>query len=160
MAVPLTLSLSFSSLAYLFVLPYGVLAQTPPGAPECNITSPPFPTVNSKGQDICFIAHTVWGMCTGNWTWAPVITDVDLIYTPPSDGCQCSIVIYNLVSGCAFCQSGLGVWFPWIEWSFGCTASEIAAESAVPLNATVPFPNWAYIDPRVRDQFSVVSFYN
>ncbi|KDQ49941.1 hypothetical protein JAAARDRAFT_610667 [Jaapia argillacea MUCL 33604] len=138
MAVPLTLSLSFSILTYLFVLSYGALAQLV--IPDCVIPSAQLPLVNSRGQDLCFIAHTAWGMCTGNWAWGSNLT-TGYVYTPPSDGCQCTVVLYNLVSSCAWCQGGS--WTTWPGWSVNCTASQFT--QIIPLNATVPYPNWAYV---------------
>ncbi|KDQ55309.1 hypothetical protein JAAARDRAFT_208664 [Jaapia argillacea MUCL 33604] len=146
MAVLLPFSLSLSILGYLFALPYEVLAQTPPGSSICTLNSPELPTVNSKGQDLCFIAHTALGMCTGDWLWLGAFKPSTYYYTPPSGGCQCSIVIYNLVSSCGWCQGA--VWELWSEWAVNCTTSQIT--KGIPLNATVPYPAWAYIDPTLE----------
>ncbi|KDQ49947.1 hypothetical protein JAAARDRAFT_42436 [Jaapia argillacea MUCL 33604] len=143
MAVLLTFSLSFSILAYLFGLLYGASAQTPSGAPKCNITTTiNLPRSNSQGQDLCSIAHTAWGMCTGNWAWGSVLM-TGSYYNPPSDGCQCTPVLYNLVSSCGWCQGGN--WSTWTSWTASCAASQFG--QAIPLNATVPYPNWAFSVP-------------
>ncbi|KDQ49946.1 hypothetical protein JAAARDRAFT_42434 [Jaapia argillacea MUCL 33604] len=139
----LSLSLLFSIMACPFGLPHGALAQIPPGAPKCNITTAiNLPLVNSQGQDLCSIAHTAWGMCTGSWDWGTVLP-MGFVYMRPSDGCQCAIVLYNLVSSCAWCQGGS--WATWPDWSSSCAASQFS--QIIPLNITVPYPNWAYTVP-------------
>jgi len=79
-------------------------------------------------------------------------------YTGPfadeANPCQCSTVVYSLVSACATCQNRTIE--GWVAWSGNCTSVYISQfpEQIPPATA---FPGWAYLDVVTSDTFSKVA---
>ncbi|KAF9469204.1 hypothetical protein BDZ94DRAFT_1243944 [Collybia nuda] len=100
---------------------------------------------NSYGQSPCMVAAYLQQQCTGAPVNIPALRQNTLYAVPTSNAtngsCECSSVVYSLMSACASCQ--LGNYVSWSAWSKNCTTVYMNVfPKVVPVETDVP--GWAY----------------
>jgi len=80
-------------------------------------------------------------------------------YTPPgtvgvANMCRCNTVVYNLISACSACQSGVvGTWPTWIQYCAATIINVGKYPNAVPQGTEIPV--FAFYDPTITGLFDV-----
>ncbi|KAI0735245.1 hypothetical protein C8Q76DRAFT_791814 [Earliella scabrosa] len=64
-----------------------------------------------------------------------------------ADDLRCNIIFYNLVSGCAACQTSTSKWASWDSWTSHCRSQSNVGYIASIMPYDTPIPNWAFTDP-------------
>ncbi|TFK76333.1 hypothetical protein BDN72DRAFT_830890 [Pluteus cervinus] len=101
---------------------------------------------NSRGQTPCAVAEDLQSICLGNNT-RYIIPPLPghAHYTGPTpeqaNDCQCSSVIYALVSACAACQERSFLSF--ISWAANCHRTDLNKFNH-PVQQDTVIPAWAY----------------
>ncbi|KAF8520977.1 hypothetical protein JB92DRAFT_1860377 [Gautieria morchelliformis] len=115
-------------------------------------------TFNQDQQSPCFVASSLLAACNGG-TWLVPAIDSNTMYQGPasgaeSNGCQCSTIVYSVISACAACQ-GAAV-NTWSNWSSKCTRGDIHNSSfplTMPPGLTVP--TWAHLDVTAGNSWDI-----
>jgi len=113
---------------------------------------------NDRGQNPCLIAAYAQGVCNGGqFTVDPLPAGTH--YTGPfvnqANDCECSTVVYSLVSACGICQGSSEI-DTWSTWQTNCTSTSISAyPEQIPSGTSIPA--WAYLDVVADDIFNVTT---
>ncbi|KAI0046138.1 hypothetical protein FA95DRAFT_1607135 [Auriscalpium vulgare] len=116
-------------------------------APQCTDDPADWDwATNSLGQGPCEVAAHIEASCQDNQFVIPPIQATQH-YTGPDasdsdDMCQCSTVVYSLISACVGCQGAQ--WTSWPDWNTNCatTLNATLSQVAIPEGMAVPF--WAF----------------
>ncbi|KAI0046140.1 hypothetical protein FA95DRAFT_1679979 [Auriscalpium vulgare] len=116
-------------------------------APQCTIDPEIWSwSTNTIGQEPCIVSAHIEAVCQNNQFVIPPIL-ANQHYTGPNasqshDLCQCSTVVYCLISACTCCQGGN--WTTWQEWSSNCATklNGTLGQTSIPEGVNVPF--WAF----------------
>ncbi|KIM86820.1 hypothetical protein PILCRDRAFT_317299 [Piloderma croceum F 1598] len=109
---------------------------------------------NNLNQSPCLVAAYAQGTCNGGqFTVNPLAPDTH--YTGPdvamANPCQCSTVVYSLMSACAVCQNRNIE--TWSTWDVNCSQVYLMQfPNQVPSATSIPA--WAYLDVVTNDTFS------
>lgn len=122
-----------------------------------NVTCPPSYSwaENDCDQTPCEVAAYLISQCTDEpFTLDPLPADTHYVGpTSPQDAneCECSSVVYSLVSACAVCQERN--WLKWDVWRTNCSTIYYSVfPKNIPIQTTVPV--WAYINYTDLDEFN------
>jgi len=112
---------------------------------------------NSRGQNPCLVAAYAQGACTGGqFTVDPLAPDHHYTgpYVSEANSCQCSTVVYSLISACAVCQNRTIE--TWSAWDTNCTQLYLLQfPEQIPSGTSIPA--WAYLDVVSTDTFSAAA---
>jgi len=112
---------------------------------------------NSLGQSPCLVAAYLQGACDSGTFFIPALPNGTHYLGPTlenSNPCQCSTVLYSVVSACAACQGQS--YDTWSAWSTNCSnIYPLVFPDNIPSGTAVP--GWAYLDVRVGDGFNVAA---
>ncbi|KAK0450966.1 hypothetical protein EV421DRAFT_1199537 [Armillaria borealis] len=110
---------------------------------------------NDCDQTPCEVAAYLISQCTDEpFTLDPLPAGTHYVGpTSPQDAneCECSSVVYSLVSACAVCQERN--WLKWDVWRTNCSMIYYSVfPKNIPIQTTVPV--WAYINYTDLDEFN------
>ncbi|KAG2111662.1 uncharacterized protein F5147DRAFT_686203 [Suillus discolor] len=101
---------------------------------------------NSLQQNPCVVASYLESVCNGgDFSISPLPPDTH--YAAPTvaeaNPCECSTVVYSLVSACGACQNA--TYLTWSSWNYNCSSVyNQQFPDSIPSGTAVP--NWAYLD--------------
>jgi len=107
---------------------------------------------NSEKQTPCLVAAYLLGACNASGTIAdiPPLLDGENYPVPTqstANDCQCSSVVYNLMSACALCQLHDSI-SSWADWNTSCAGYSVSPGNYTrPIPSGIAVPGWAYITP-------------
>jgi len=111
---------------------------------------------NSRQQSPCLVAAHLEGACNGGVFSISSLTPSDY-YTGPTDlsanPCQCSSIVYSLISACADCQGR--TYIGWREWNQKCPSPYLRL-FPVDIPSGTSVPSWAYLDVGTSDRYNPV----
>ncbi|KIM87187.1 hypothetical protein PILCRDRAFT_303122 [Piloderma croceum F 1598] len=119
---------------------------------------PEFDWMNdSRNQSPCVVAAYMQGACTnGEYIVQPLAPSYHYIgpTVKQDNPCQCSTVVYSLMSACGMCQNRTIE--GWSAWQTNCSVvyTQQFPES-IPFGINVP--GWAYLDVVTKDTFSAAA---
>ncbi|KAF8575313.1 hypothetical protein K439DRAFT_1665100 [Ramaria rubella] len=105
-------------------------------------------TTDALGNSPCLVAAALQGACnSGKWN-IPSLTNGEQ-YSGPLQGqsnkCQCSTVVFSVISACGACQGGTVA--TWSEWMANCSASDISISAfPEPIPPGISIPAWAFLN--------------
>ncbi|KAJ7581075.1 hypothetical protein C8J56DRAFT_256370 [Mycena floridula] len=104
---------------------------------------------NACGQNPCLVAAHLQSTCvSGSYSLAALGPNSHYIgpARDQANPCQCSSVVYSLMSACAACQGQN--YDSWNEWNVNCQTVYLAVyPKEIPINTSVP--QWAYVSLEV-----------
>ncbi|KIM30351.1 hypothetical protein M408DRAFT_328355 [Serendipita vermifera MAFF 305830] len=106
--------------------------------------------LNSEGENACQVYAELQGACNSSFVISTAHS-TDPPYLPPNNACGCNVVAYNLMGGCAWCQTGIltGWWLTIDQWVGNCTQS-MYNPTGIPSNVStsgINIPDWARLIP-------------
>ncbi|TDL21537.1 hypothetical protein BD410DRAFT_898873 [Rickenella mellea] len=109
---------------------------------------------NSKGQSPCLVAAYAAGACNGGQYDVSAL-DVGEHYIGPSttlvNNCQCSSILYSLMSACGVCQNRTII--TWSSWDTNCKNVYLTVyPEDIPSGTAIPA--WAYVNVSQSDIFN------
>jgi hypothetical protein len=108
---------------------------------------------NSEKQSPCVIASSLLGVCNGGDYNVVALPSADSEYLGPTidsaNPCQCSTVVYSLMSACALCQNGTTT--TWSQWTTNC--GTVFTTYPEPIPGQLHVPAYAYLDVESKDVF-------
>jgi len=144
----LTLFLLGPPILLACLYPASVYAETVPA--ECIGNTAKW-TYNSHNLSPCNVSRALEDACFGNLIY-PDKLDPSGEYLGPdeniSNPCDCSSVLYVLLSACALCQNG--AIDTWADYSVNCRAGDITiGRFPLPFPKGITIPAWAFVDVTV-----------
>ncbi|KAJ4487766.1 hypothetical protein J3R30DRAFT_845604 [Lentinula aciculospora] len=139
-------------LGFFGILVSGVNGQI--DAPSCNASSNYQWSFNSLDQSPCVVASFLGQACDTQYSIPSINTNQH--YGGPTTGpqdnpCQCSSVMYILLSACGACQGGSFI--TWSAYEQNCTRVYVPTFPAnIPSDTKVP--RWAYQNVTAEDNFN------
>ncbi|KAL0946690.1 hypothetical protein HGRIS_012877 [Hohenbuehelia grisea] len=142
---------TFALLAFIVSVFYGAAAQTTSATCMSSFNW----ALNSRKQSPCVVASYLLGTCSDQPYNVEALPE-NSHYSGPTlataNSCQCSTVVYSLLSACGECQNRTIQ--SWSTWTTNCPHVDIST-FAEPIPAGTKIPGWAYFDVKAHDQFDV-----
>jgi len=143
-------------LHWVFFLPVfaGPVSTQDSNAASCTDASYRW-SYNSLNQSPCDLTTSLEATCSGRrnpmvpisagWTYPGP-------YAGEDDLCQCSTVVYSLVSACAGCQGT--TWISWSQWTYNCSSVSPHSTYLFPIPNGTRVPHWAYLDVTLSNSWN------
>jgi len=110
---------------------------------------------NDRNQNPCLVAAYAQGACNGGQFSVASLPE-GTHYTGPFanqvNACECSTVVYSLVSACGLCQGD--IFISWSDWSTNCS-TVYPSVYPEPISSGTSIPAWAYLDVVKSNNFNV-----